>query len=230
MTDLLLAIAVFLLAHIVPPLPYVRRRLILQMGRGGYIGMYSLVSIAALVWVGTAYRAAPHIAVWDWTPQLNWGPILIMPVACMLLVGGLIEANPLTMAPRHKGFDPAKPGLAALVRHPLPWAFVLWAGAHMIPNGDAASLVMFGLFAVLALGGAHGLDIKRRRVLGADEWHRLAAGTSTWPGQALLQKRGRPHLGLRAVMVMAGGGGLLYTVFMLGHEWLVGVPPLVSAG
>lgn len=230
MTDLVIAITAFLLTHVVPSMPSIRNRLIATLGRSGYLLMYSAASIAVLVWVTTAYRAAPVIPVWHWSPNQNWGPFVLMPLAFMLLVGGMIQANPLSLSlPASwfvNRFDPAHPGICTVVRHPILWAFAVWAAAHMIPNGDVASLMMFGLFLVLALGGALGLDVKRRRSLGVSEWQRLAAASSAWPFQAVLSSRARLEPGPRAVL-SAGGGLALYGLVMLGHEWVIGVQPWV---
>ena len=48
-------------------------------------------------------------------------------------------------------FDPARPGIAAITRHPLLWALTLWSLAHLAPNGDLAHGLLFGSFALTAL-------------------------------------------------------------------------------
>ena len=59
------------------------------------------------------------------------------------------------------GGDPA-PGILKVTRHPMMWAFGLWALAHIAANGDLRSLLLFGSMAVLALYGTVRLDAKRR--------------------------------------------------------------------
>jgi uncharacterized membrane protein len=51
MTNFLLAILAFLLAHVVPPAPPLRGRLIALFGRRAYLTIYSLVSTLLLVWI-----------------------------------------------------------------------------------------------------------------------------------------------------------------------------------
>ena len=60
------------------------------------------------------------------------------------------------------------PGIAGITRHPLLWAFTLWALAHMAPNGDLAHVLLFGLFAVFGIAGMSALDRRKRKQWGAD--------------------------------------------------------------
>lgn len=224
MTQLLIAVSVFLLSHMIPALPRLRAGLIARLGRTGYLVAYSALSLAVIAWVAVAYRQAAYVPVWDYDPILNWAPFLVMPAACVLLVGSLRRSNPLSVSlrrPRSGAFDPEAPGLLAVTRHPLPWAFALWAGAHMVPNGDAASLILFGLLLVLAIGGAVGLDAKHRRTLGTTEWRRLAANTSLWPFAAVLRGRAPLRLDWRDGL----GGLALYGAILLMHAPVIGVPP-----
>lgn len=229
MIDLVMAVAAFLVTHSVPALPKVRAALIRRLGRAGYMLGYSVLSLGVLVWMVLAFRQAPYVPVWDYDPVLNWVPLILMPVACMAAVAGLAEANPFSLSlwsvdRAVQSFDPHRPGLLALTRHPALWGFAVWAVAHMVPNGDVASLILFGLLAVLAVGGMMGLDAKRRRSLGADHWSDLAARTSLWPGVALWQKAA-----LRLTRRQGWGGViglLLYGLLLSLHQWIIGVSPL----
>lgn len=224
MTQLVLAIVVFLVTHTVPALPRLRGGAIAVFGLRGYLALYSGISVAVLIWVGHAYVQAPYVPVWEYRPVLNWVPVILMPLACILLVGGLLWPNPLSLGLRRDGYDPDRPGILAVVRHPILWALGLWAAAHLVPNGDAASLLLFGLLLFLDVAGAIGLDAKKRRILGRAEWERLTAGTSTWPFGALLTGRARPRFGRKGGVAVAGGL-LLYIVLLHLHEMVIGVPP-----
>jgi uncharacterized membrane protein len=81
----------------------------------------------------------------------------------------------------HQEFDPEKPGIAGITRHPLLWAFVLWSASHLLPDGDLAHVVLFGGFAVFALLGMVAMDKRFRRTLGNADWERLARRTSLVP-------------------------------------------------
>ena len=58
------ALVAFLAAHVVPPLPPVRARLIGALGHRGYIAGYSALSLALIAWVIAAALRAPFIPLW----------------------------------------------------------------------------------------------------------------------------------------------------------------------
>lgn len=224
MTELFLAVAVFLLTHAIPAARPVRARLIATLGRGPYMVAYSAVSLAVLAWVGLAYARAPYVPVWSWAGWTAWLPLVLMPLACILGVGALLTPNPLSVAVRRQGFDPDRPGLLAITRHPLIWAFILWAGSHLAANEDLASVILFGLLMLLSLAGPFGLDAKARRTLGREAWQRMAARTSFWPGAALLSGRASwrsASPGWGTVI----GGLVLYIALLHLHGPIIGVIP-----
>jgi uncharacterized membrane protein len=115
---------------------------------------------------------------------------------------------------------------AVPARHPLLWAIVLWAGAHAVPNGDLAHVLLFGGFAVFSLLGMRAIDRRRRRLLGAEAWARLAYRTSFLPGASLAVGRCRP--GGPASPWRLAAASLLWLALLLLHERVIGVTPLPS--
>lgn len=224
MMELLISLGVFIAFHIVPAIAPVRQALISVIGSKFYIVSYSLLSVALLVWVSLAYVNADTIQVWAQWPWTRWVPILVMPLSCLMLVSTLSEPNALSVGVKADRFDPTRPGIVSITRHPLIWALALWALAHLAPNGDTASLLLFGLFAVLALFGPWSLDRKKRREMGAEEWLRLTRATSSVPFGAIARGRGRLDwrgIGWWRALV----AGVLYGVMVLCHEWAIGVSP-----
>ena len=225
MTELLTALGVFITFHIIPALGPVRRALIKMVGMKHYIVGYSILSIAILVWVGMAYASADSDILWPQWPWTRWVPVLTMPFAVLFLIGALSEPNPLSVGVKADAFDPDRPGIVSITRHPLIWALGLWAVAHIVPNGDTASVLLFGLFAVLAFVGPWSLDKKKRRDLGEQTWQRLSAPTSSVPFWAVLT--GRTRLDLRGVGWMRFAlGAILYSVLLSLHEGVIGVTAL----
>jgi len=167
------SLAVFVAAHVIPSLPGLRRALVALLTEKGYLLAYSALSIALLVWVDLAYNSAPFVEVWPYREWMRWVPLAVMPVACLLAVTGLTTPNPFSVGPGAKGYDPDRPGILRLTRHPALWAFILWAGAHIPPNGDAAGVMLFGFLFVLSISGPWVVEAKRRKVLGGD-WEGLA--------------------------------------------------------
>lgn len=225
MTELIAAVLVFLASHAVPSLKPVRGTLVARLGERLFRILYSMLSLAVLVWLGVAYARAPTIEVWAMRPWMLWVPALVMPIACLLFVGTLTAPNPLSISASRAAYDPARPGIVSITRHPLMAAFALWAGAHMVPNGDVASLILFGLLFLLSLAGPPSLDAKRRATLGEAEWRRLAGPTSTLPLAAVLAGRTRldaAGIGIKRVVLAL----LLYGLLILAHPWAIGVSPL----
>lgn len=221
---LFMAVAAFLATHTIPALPRLRGRLIGLLGWRAYMVAYSLLSLVVISWVALAYRAAPYLPLWDYDPRLNWVPVLVMPWALIAVALGVTRPNPLSVSfvRDTTGFDPDRPGLLKMGRHPLLWGFLLWALAHMVPNGDAASLLLFGLLAGLSAAGMVGLDAKRRRSLGVERWQTLSAGCPLGPWQGTAGPWGLGWRDGLAVLL----GLVLYGLILALHGMVIGVDPL----
>jgi len=75
-------------------------------------------------------------------------------------------------------------GIVRVTRHPFLMGVGLWAVVHLVANGDVASFIFFGAFAVTALAGTVSIDAKRRHALGPG-WRSFAAQTSIVPFAAI---------------------------------------------
>ena len=64
------------------------------------------------------------------------------------------------------------------------WGFALWALSHIVARGDAAAVIFFGTFVVLAMSGTWLIDRRKAATLG-DDWRRFAAVTSNVPFAAI---------------------------------------------
>jgi uncharacterized membrane protein len=219
LSPLYLAVAAFLVTHIVPALKPLRSRLVAWLGERAYLALYGTLSLLVLVWVGIAYAEAPKAPLWHAEGWMRLVTLIIMPAASLLLVGALSTPNPLSIGIGAKGYDPERPGLLRLTRHPLTWAMALWAAAHLAPNGDIPSLIMFGLFLGLALAGPAILDAKRKASLGKERWAELARHTSK--GRLALSEIGWARICLGLALYLAG---------VMVHDSLIGVDPLAGTG
>lgn len=165
--------AVFLLTHAIPARPALKTRLVGAFGRIGYGLAYSAVSLAALAWLIVAAGRAPYVELWSWAPWQVHVTQAAMALACLIAALGIGAPNPFSFGgAQNERFDPARPGIVGLTRHPVLAALGLWAAGHMVPNGDLAHVLMFGGFAAFAVIGMGAIDRRRRRAMGAD-WHRL---------------------------------------------------------
>lgn len=192
-TEFALSLLLFLLSHRLPAALGLKARLVAWLGPRGYVAVFSLVSLALLAWLVAAAGRAPFVGLWDPQPWHRWAVNLAMPAAIALAVFGIAAPNPFAFEGRAAGYDPARPGIAGLTRQPLLWALALWAGAHLLPNGDLAHGLLFGTFLVLALAGMPLVEGRRRRAMGAAEWARLAARTGLVPLSAAATGRWRPR-------------------------------------
>lgn len=188
MSILLLGIILFLGIHSVRIVaPAWRERQMARLGEGGWKGVYSLVSFLGLV-----------LMIWGYGRAWNEGVVLYEPptglkhVALLLMLLAFIAfAAYLFPAGR----------LKARLKHPMLVAVKLWSVAHLLANGDLASVLLFGAFLVWAV--ADRISVKRRGV------PTPAPGPAKWDAIALVF----------AV--------LMYLLFLWRlHYWIAGVYPL----
>jgi uncharacterized membrane protein len=191
MTILILGIIVLIGVHFVPAFPNLRDSLMGRLGKNGYRAMFSVVSLLGLALVVWGFAKAPVVQVWSppvWTRHLAL--LLMLPVFPLLFAAYL----------------PGK--IKAKVRHPMLTAIKFWALAHLIANGDLASIILFGSF--LAYAVVDRILLKRRS--GAE------------PVLAASEAEAR-----RNDMISIGAGLALYVAFLFWlHPLLIGVSPLAS--
>jgi uncharacterized membrane protein len=133
--------------------------------------------------------------------------------------------NPLSIASRNdKSFDPDHPGIAGVTRHPVLWAAALWAFAHIVPNGDLAHVLLFGLFSAFSIVGMLAIDARNQRALGAANWRRLSHRTSQVPLAALVGGGWRPSFDKINIFRLVAAVGL-YAGFLALHQPVIGVSP-----
>lgn len=222
--ELALAVVFLLVTHFGISSTRLRPWLVQRLGAGLYLGAYSLLALAAFFWMIGAYNRADVIPLW---PATAWLPVLIMPLALFLLISGLTTPNPTIVG---KAFIdnkiPPPSGVFRITRHPVMWAFALWALSHLVANGDLASLLLFGAVAALALIGTLLIDARYQDRLEAI-WSSFAEQTSNLPFAAMIA--GRQQLNLSEIgwwrVALALG---LYVVLLALHPWLFGVSPLGS--
>ncbi len=219
---LALASAAFLATHCVSSTP-LRAALVRSLGERAYLGAYSLLAFATLGWMIWAYRHAPFVALWQ-VPAFRLLPLALMPFACILFVCGGLSRNPSAVRQEGalKSAEPAS-GILRVTRHPMMWSFALWSAVHVLARGDAASLLFFGGFLLLALSGTALIDARKSAALGED-WKRFADATSNLPFRAILGGRNRFSL------AEIGWGKIaadlaLYAALLALHPWLFGVRP-----
>lgn len=222
---LLLATATFVIGHFVLASLPVRRAVFGAIGENGFRILFTVFALVTLIWAARAFDAAPHVAVWAQTELLRHIPAAIMPIACILAIAGVSTRSVTSVGGEELSTEEAKAqGIITVTRHPLMWAFVLWALAHIAPNGDGASIIFFGGFAVLAFVGMFHIDYRRQATMGSD-WGPIALTTSAVPFLAYIQ--GRTAIDWKGIGIARLAMGIaLYALLLMGHEWAFGVSPM----
>ncbi|MGC9370649.1 MAG: NnrU family protein [Paracoccaceae bacterium] len=223
-TEYALALVLFVAGHFLPRIGGLRERLIGSVGRRVYFSVYGLLSLALLIWVIAAAIRAPYVELWPQLPWTRWVPNLAMPLAVILVACGIGIRQPFTLGgKRGAELDPADAGFAAISRHPLFVALALWAGAHLVPNGDLAQAILFGSFLLMALAAIPAFDARARRTLGAqaEPFFAHTAILSLKPlARADWLRTNARALGLRALV-----GSILWVSILLLHRLVIGVSP-----
>jgi uncharacterized membrane protein len=181
---LALASAAFLVTHFVSSTP-LRPALVARIGERPYQGIYTLVAFITLGWMSWAFAQTPREPLFS---GLREAPHVLMPIAFVLLACGF-GRNPTIVGAEKllKSEDPAR-GMIRITRHPIMWAFMLWAAAHLLARGDMKSVIFFGTFVLVAAVGTLSMD---RRKSANPDWPRFAAVTSHIPFQAVVERRNR---------------------------------------
>lgn len=186
MVMMLFGLLVFLGIHVVGSLRGFRAKLIDQVGLKTYKGFFSLLAISGLLLTAYGY------ALWraNGAPDLWNPPRGMMHLAKLLMVFAAI-AVVAAYVPSH---------IKAWLKHPMLVGVKIWALAHLLANGDLASIVLFG--SVLAWAVYDRIAVKRR----GDP---LPVVPNNYAGDALV----------------VGGGLVLYAALAyLFHPYVIGVP------
>ena len=219
-----LASVAFAASHLGLSSAPLRDRLVASLGEKGFQILYGLVALLTLGTLIAAYiQASHHVYLWPPGPGLRHLPLLVMPLAFLLIVGGVLIPNPSAtgMTGALDRPEPAR-GVLRITRHPVMWGVGLWAAIHIVANGDLASLLFFGGFLLTALGGAWHLDRRMAATEGA-RWQRFTAVTSFVPFAALLAGRQHWAWGELGRPVAWGLGVFVLLLFL--HVHLFGVRP-----
>lgn len=190
MAILILGIILFIGTHSIRIVaPGLRAAMVEKNGLKGWRGFYSLASIVSLVLLIWGYATAPVVNVWFppvWTAHVA---VTLMLISMVCFVASSMPA----------GY------IATKTKHPMVLGVKIWATAHLLANGDLASILLFGAF--LVWGVVMRISLKGRERA----------------GEAVL----RPFVSARYDLQATVVGVVIWLVFLLKlHEWLIGVAPI----
>jgi len=196
-----------------------------KLGEKGYRVAFSALSVIGLIWLSRAYSQAGYIETWGQLTALKPVVAPLVLIGFLFAVLGLTTPNPTSVRDEDllQGDAPAQ-GAMRITRHPFLWGVALWAFAHLLVNGDLASLIFFGSLLLLVLGGMRSIDAKREKIYG-EHWQHFAAVTSIIPFRAIQEGRNRLVLSeFKWWQVLAALA--VYLTIAHFHQSLFGVAPM----
>lgn len=187
-------LALFLGMHSMQILAPVRAGIIGAIGEIPYKIGYSILSLIGLILISNGFVAWKYQ---EGSAILYLPPVFLSHIALLLMLIAFV-IFPAAYLPGY---------IKKVVKHPMITAVKIWAFAHLLANGDAASVVLFGAF--LAWAVVDRISVKRRERAGLTS--SVVAEPKAWAD---------------AAAVVIGVGVYVLFVWKL-HLWLIGVPPIV---
>lgn len=168
MTLLVIGLILFIGIHSLPMFPSLRQAAVTRLELKGYKLLYAGIAALGLVLIVIGKWKADFVHVY--TPP-SWGrhpAMLLMLFAFILLPAAHMPGN-----------------IKRFTRHPMLWGIVLWSVAHLLANGDQASLILFGSLGAYALvdmisANRRGVTLQSERLPLRKDLMVLAAGLVTY--------------------------------------------------
>ena len=191
MSYVVIAIGIFLATHIALAENPLRAVLVRALGERPFAWAYGIVAVLQLIWIGRAVEGAPVVRYWEppaWTAVV---PMLVMPLALLLVVCGFTQNNPTATLAAGRLARREVTGILAVTRNPVMWGLGLWALAHLAVVAEAAEALRYAAFAALALLFLPRIEAKQRAKWGEAAWADFTARSSNVPFVAMAQGRAR---------------------------------------
>ncbi len=117
-------------AHLLPSVAAGTRAQLQQtFGRKPYQGLFALTIFASIALMVFGWRSTEYFTVYAVAPWSYWIAELGVPIGFWLLAG---VGSPLPS------------NVKRFIRHPQLLGFTIWAGCHLLANGDGRSVILFG--------------------------------------------------------------------------------------
>ena len=190
--SLLLAAIVWIAVHIGVAGTPLRGVIVRAIGESPFRGIFVIASFAIIYWLASSYHYAGEVqGLWSSPHWLRAVGMLLMLPALILFVGSITVRNPTSVAgAKALAQDNPARGILRVTRHPMLWAFAVWAAVHLAIVGTLGGLVFFGAFLVVALAGMPSLDAKIAK-RDPQHWPSYAQVTSAIPFAAIARGRNR---------------------------------------
>lgn len=189
-------------SHVLLSSVRVRPWLVGRLGDGGYLGLYSAISLVTFVPLVRVYVTNRHSGPLLWNlsaiPGLSTGVLWLSGACFTLAVASFFQPSPAMMG---AATTVHARGLTRITRHPLFMPFALLAPAHLLINGFLTDVIFFGGLGAFSIIGCMHQDA-RKRVSEKDRLGAFFDETSLFPfvaiatGKTKLVAAELPWLGL----------------------------------
>lgn len=144
-----------------------RTQTMARIGRGAWMGLYSMASLAGFVLLVWGFGVAREQPLVLWSPPVAMRHVaaLLTLLAFVLLAAACVPRN----------------GIKARLHHPLVLGVKVWALAHLLANGTLAHVILFGSFLAWGVVSYRASQQRDRR-----EGTRYPAGTAMGTVMTLL--------------------------------------------
>jgi len=150
MTLLICGVTLFCLVHFIPSIGSpLKARMVNKLGENGYKGVFSLLLLGSFALMILGWRTTHPSYVYAPPVSLNGLAYLLIIAAFLLMTAASLKTR-----------------LRRLIRHPQLTGVALWAGGHLLLNGDSRAIVLFGglglwaLLSIVAINRREGAWIK----------------------------------------------------------------------
>ena len=141
----------FIGIHVLPSSARLRAALAGRLGESGYKILFSVVSAVGLVLVAVGYGQAPREPIFEPSQTARTLLPAAMAVAFVLVAVANVPGR-----------------LRRLLRHPMLAGVLVWSALHLLANGDLASNLLFGAFALWTVFAILSAEHRGKRPATAD--------------------------------------------------------------
>jgi uncharacterized membrane protein len=187
MALLIVGLALFIGIHVVPSSARLRAALAARLGENGYKLLFTLISVAGLILAGIGYGQAPREQIFEPSQTARTFLPVAMAVAFVLVAVANVPGR-----------------VRRALRHPMLAGVLIWSVLHLFANGDLASNILFGAFALWTVFAILSAEYRGKRPAAADG------------------KLGNPAFDLVGAVV----GLLVFWLVLHFHAGLFGVAPV----
>lgn len=203
-TEFLVGAVLFFGFHIATEFP-LREKITGVIGENVWKIAFSVVTFGGIWLMASGYREAPYEPVFYYPdPSLQWVSFALMAAGFVFLVGAYATQD-----------------MQRVTRHPMLWGVAIWGIAHLLANGTAPDVALFGGFTVYSFLAMALSDAKKAR-RSPQDFAAVRAGTSVIPFLAMAQGRAGKATGdllTKAVLL----GLVFYAAAIVVHAYVLRV-------